>query len=79
LKGFEGEINQAGSAVMKVQLHWEYQTISRGGGSLYEELRKDPNIPDPFKFVRFYGLRTHALDRNNMPKTEMIYVHSKVG
>lgn len=45
---------------MKVHLYWEYKSISRGGGSLIEELRKDPNIPDPFKYIFFFGLRTHG-------------------
>ena len=36
LPGFEGEINNSSSAILKVQLHWEYATISRGGTSLLE-------------------------------------------
>ena len=36
LPGFEGEIDDPNSAVMKVQLHWEYFTISRGGNSILE-------------------------------------------
>ena len=36
LPGFEGEIDDPSSAVMKVQLHWEYATISRGGSSILE-------------------------------------------
>jgi phospholipase D1/2 len=36
LPGFAGEINDSSSAVMKVQLHWEYLTISKGGQSIIE-------------------------------------------
>ena len=28
-KGFAGEVTDSDSGIMKVQLHWEYQTISR--------------------------------------------------
>lgn len=36
LPGFEGEIDADNSNIMKIQLHWEYLTISRGGNSLLE-------------------------------------------
>lgn len=39
LPGFAGEINDSNSAVMKVQLHWEYLTISKGGSSIIEQLK----------------------------------------
>ena len=77
-KGFEGEINSGNSALLKVQLHWQYRTISRGGTSLYEELERDPNITNPFDYIEFFGLRTHSYDFKKVPKTEIIYVHSKV-
>lgn len=76
-QGFEGEIDDPGSGVMKIQLHWEYQTICRGGTSILEELAADPNIPDPSKYIKFYGMRTHSVI-DNKPVTEMVYVHSKV-
>lgn len=36
LPGFAGEIYDSNSAVMKVQLHWEYLTISKGGQSIID-------------------------------------------
>jgi phospholipase D1/2 len=34
-------------------------------------------MDDPFKYIQFYSLRTH--DKiNNVPVTEMIYIHSKL-
>ncbi|KAL4449779.1 hypothetical protein ABPG74_008152 [Tetrahymena malaccensis] len=77
LPGFEGEIDSPNSNVMKIQLHWEYQTICRGGTSILEDLATDPNIPDPSKYIKFFGLRTHSVI-NNKPVTEMVYVHSKM-
>jgi phospholipase D1/2 len=77
LPGFEGEIDSEGSNVMKIQLHWEYLSISRGGRSIIEQLQLDPNIPDPSEYITFIGLRTHG-QRQEKPVSEIIYVHSKV-
>ncbi|EGR27867.1 phospholipase d1, putative [Ichthyophthirius multifiliis] len=77
LPGFEGEVNDSNSGVMKCQLHWEYTTISRGGNSLIEELRKDPNIVNVEQYIMLFGLRQHGTI-NNLPVTEIIYVHSKL-
>ncbi|KAL4487944.1 hypothetical protein ABPG72_022804 [Tetrahymena utriculariae] len=75
LPGFAGEVNDSNAAVMKCQLHWEYFTISRGGGSIYEVLKQ--HVKDPFKYIRFFGLRNHGV-LNNTPYSEIIYVHSKL-
>lgn len=77
LPGFEGGIEDSGSAVLRLQLHWEYQTITRGTDSIYEQLLKDPNIRDPLDYIRFYGLRNHAI-LGGTPVTEIVYVHSKL-
>ncbi|KAL4471562.1 hypothetical protein ABPG74_008455 [Tetrahymena malaccensis] len=76
LPGFEGEID-GNSGVLKIQLHWEYQTICRGGNSIYEILENE-NIPNPDKYISFYGLRTHAQKAGQDPVTEIVYVHSKL-
>ena len=34
-------------------------------------------MDDPFKYIQFYSLRTHDTI-NNVPATEMIYIHSKL-
>lgn len=39
---------------------------------------KDPNIADPFQYISVFGLRNHALMPNNVPTTEIIYIHSKL-
>ncbi|EAR88634.2 phospholipase d1 (macronuclear) [Tetrahymena thermophila SB210] len=75
LPGFAGEVNDSNAAVMKCQLHWEYFTISRGGGSIYEVLKQ--HVKDPFKYIKFFGLRNHGV-LNNTPYSEIIYVHSKL-
>lgn len=75
LPGFEGDIEKPSSSVLRIQLHWEYLTISRGGKSLLEQLAKVTQ--DPSEYISFYGLRTHE-KINDVPHTEMIYVHSKL-
>ena len=77
LPGFEGEIDSDNSNVMKIQLHWEYLTISRGGNSLLEQLSRDENIRDPERYISFVGLRTLTRTKSR-PVTEIVYVHSKV-
>ena len=75
LPAFEGDIADAKSSVLRIQLHWEYHTISRGGNSLIEILTKE--VENPSDYIIFVGLRTHGVIKNK-PVTEMVYVHSKV-
>ncbi|EGR28742.1 phospholipase d1, putative [Ichthyophthirius multifiliis] len=77
LPGFQGEIDGSNSGVLKIQLHWEYLTICRGGNSIYETLQRE-GISDPEKYISFYGLRTHAKKEGCIPVTEIVYVHSKL-
>ena len=75
LPAFEGSVEDQAAKVLRVQLHWEYATISRSPNSLFARLRK-AGIERPEDYIGFYGLRTHALmDR---PVTEIVYVHSKL-
>lgn len=39
LPGFEGNIADPASTVLRIQVHHQYQAISRGGKSLFEILR----------------------------------------
>ena len=55
LPGFEGEVDDASSTVMKIQLHFEYFTISRGGNSILEQLKRV--VKDPSEYIEFYSLR----------------------
>lgn len=77
LPGFEGEIDTSTASILKIQLHWQYQTICRGGTSIIETLEKDPNIKDPFEYISFFSLRQHG-KISGEPVTEIVYVHSKV-
>ena len=75
LPAFEGSVDDPSAAVLRVQLHWEYRTISRGKKSIYSRLRE--KTPNPEKYIRFFSLRTHEII-SETPVTEMIYIHSKL-
>lgn len=77
LPGFAGEVNGNSSGVLRIQLHWEYETISRGPNSIYTQLMTCPSIKKPSDHIRFYGLRTHEI-LGDKPVTEIVYVHSKL-
>lgn len=75
LPGFQGRIQD--SSLLRVQLHWEYQTICRGLSSIYEQLKLDKNIINPDDYISFYSLRNHGI-LNTKPVTEIVYIHSKL-
>lgn len=56
----------------------QYEAISRHQSSIYQLLSNlSININD---YIGFYGLRNHGLfgPNKDIPKTEIIYVHSKL-
>ena len=75
LPGFEGEPED--SETIKIILKHTYAGISRNYGlSLIEQLEKI--MGNEWKnYIGFFSLRNHALV-NNVPKTEIIYIHSKL-
>jgi phospholipase D1/2 len=75
MPGFEGDVLKGDSAVLKTQIKYQQETISKGKNSLCQ-LLEDEGIT-PSDYIRFYSLRQHAL-LNNVPKTEIIYIHSKL-
>jgi phospholipase D1/2 len=75
LPGFEGDVREDNSVVMRVQLYWEYWTISRSSHSLYRKLKHIANIDD---YVKFYSLRQHGSTKDDLPLTEILYIHSKL-
>jgi phospholipase D1/2 len=58
LPGFEGDIREDNSSVMRIQLHWEYWTISRSRKSLYSRLKHIENVG---AYLQFYSLRQHGM------------------
>ena len=75
LPGFTGEVDQSEATFLKVIMHWQYRAIFRHRNSL---LRRVSLLTDhPEKYIKFYSLRGHG-KINGIPKTEMIYIHSKL-
>lgn len=74
LPGFEGDITSTESVLLRIQVHHQFQAISRGGKSLHEQLSFIPNIHD---YIFYFGLRQSGI-LSGTPVTEIIYVHSKL-
>jgi len=75
--GFEGKEPGTEGGALKKCLYFQYQTISKGKNSIYEQLSRVNGINDPKKYIEFFSLRNHCL-MNNKPMTEIIYIHSKL-
>ena len=75
LPGFAGEPESSGT--LQIILKHTYAGICRNHGvSIIEELEK--KMGDKWKdYIGFYSLRGHDLV-NNVPVTELIYIHSKL-
>ena len=75
LPGFAGEPESSGT--LQIILKHTYAGICRNHGmSIIEQLQK--KMGDKWKdYIGFYSLRGHALV-NNVPVTELIYIHSKL-
>ena len=75
LPGFAGEPES--SSTLQIILKHTFAGICRNHGmSIIEQLEKI--MGDKWKeYIGFYSLRGHALV-NNMPETELIYIHSKL-
>lgn len=54
LPGFEGDITDPNSTVLRIQMHHQYQSIKRGKKALFKQLAHINNIDD---YIFFFGLR----------------------
>ncbi|XP_076958230.1 phospholipase D zeta 1-like isoform X1 [Bidens hawaiensis] len=78
LPGFQGRLDDYGAATVRVIMHWQYRTISRGQNSILHNLGEllGPKTND---YISFYGLRTYGRLGDDGPiVTSQVYVHSKV-
>lgn len=74
--GNEGDIaDTRASGLVRELLHYEYLTISRGEGSLFQCLQREGINPSDYLII--CGLRNHS-KLGSTPVTEMIYIHSKI-
>lgn len=75
LPGMEGVIDRNCPMPLRLTLHWEYTTISRGPDSLVGRVRALTDKPDDY--IQFYSLRQHGV-LDGKPVTELIYIHTKL-
>lgn len=81
LPGIEGDISsESGGRAIRAVTHWNYASICRGSHSLYGRLSE--KVGNPTKYISFCGLRTYdateECEGHFEPKTELVYVHSKI-
>ncbi|KAM7345990.1 phospholipase D isoform 3-T4 [Cochliomyia hominivorax] len=76
LPGFEGDVGGNSGNAVRAITHWNYASISRGRTAILVRL-KEVGIENPGEYISFHALRTHS-QLNNVPITELIYVHSKL-
>ncbi|XP_011180808.1 phospholipase D2 isoform X2 [Zeugodacus cucurbitae] len=76
LPGFEGDVGGSTGNAVRAITHWNYASISRGRSAILTRLL-EVGIKDPGEYISFHSLRTNS-QLNNMPITELIYVHSKL-
>jgi len=60
LPGMEGSLDEKCPVSLKLTMHWQYKTISRGGHSLLERVAKLNNGRYK-KYIEFFSLRSHGL------------------
>lgn len=79
LPGFEGDMGDPNSTVLRIQVHHQYQAILRDPvTSLYARIKKHLGEQiDVREYICFYGLRQSGMI-GQTPCTEIIYVHSKL-
>ena len=78
LPGFAGEPEKSGT--LQIILKYTFESICRNKGlSIIEKLIEamEPNGDHWEDYIGFFSLRNHAIV-NGIPKTELIYIHSKL-
>lgn len=79
LPGFAGEVYDSNATIMKLNLHWEYQTICRSRNSMLKQLDRAIGEGNWRNYIQFLSLRTHGrISEEAAPCTEIIYLHSKL-
>lgn len=78
LPAFEGsEFAATNAQTMRVVMHYQYMSLSRGGNSLIERLTKEGL--DWKQYIGVFGLRNWGqLQGSGRKVSEMVYVHSKL-
>ncbi|KAG5673566.1 hypothetical protein PVAND_003604 [Polypedilum vanderplanki] len=76
LPGFEGDVAGVTGTALRVITHWNYASICRAENSIFKRLLR-AGIKNPYEYISFHSLRTFAT-LNEVPVTELIYVHSKL-
>ncbi|KAJ1678917.1 hypothetical protein EV182_003090, partial [Spiromyces aspiralis] len=61
MPAFEGDVSGRGAATLRLVMHWQYQSMSRGEHSIEHQLKQAGiNMSD---YIGFFGLRTYDVIR----------------
>ncbi|OAD74703.1 hypothetical protein PHYBLDRAFT_111269, partial [Phycomyces blakesleeanus NRRL 1555(-)] len=74
--GFPSNVDEAEGSTVRLIMHSQYHSISRGPDSIFGRLR-EAGIKDPQDYLVFYGLRNWG-ELNGQFVTEQVYIHAKV-
>ncbi|CAI2180328.1 1911_t:CDS:10 [Funneliformis geosporum] len=58
LPAFPADLDSGDAGTVRLVMHYQYQSICRGGQSIYEVLRKN-GVTNPDRYIGFYALRAH--------------------
>ncbi|CAG8624224.1 10142_t:CDS:10 [Funneliformis mosseae] len=58
LPAFPADLDSGDAGTVRLVMHYQYQSICRGGQSIYECLRKN-GVTNPDRYIGFYALRAH--------------------
>ncbi|KAJ3271230.1 hypothetical protein HDV01_006963 [Terramyces sp. JEL0728] len=81
IPAFPAELSTKEAESARLIMAWQYDSISRGGKSIYDLLRQ-ANI-DPRQYINFYSLRTRGriqscTDALRSHVSELLYIHTKL-
>jgi phospholipase D1/2 len=76
IPGMEGPLDEKCTLSLRLTMHWQYNTISRGENSLLKRVARLNNGKYK-KYIEFFSLRNHGL-LDGQPVTELIYIHTKL-
>jgi len=58
LPAFPADLDSGDAGTVRLVMHYQYQSICRGGNSIIDVLKKN-GVTNPERYIGFYALRNH--------------------
>lgn len=70
-------MDDGGAATVRAIMHWQYRTISKGNGSIFQKLCSKLG-PIAHDFISFFGLRTYGrlIDGGPVVTSQVYFIKS---